>query len=161
MGIDPGSLKMGFGLLEDRPGRPPLLLECGVLAPKAELALPERLLFMFNGLQKLLSSFTPQEMALENVFVGRNVKTAFVLGQARGIALLAAAQAGLSIFEYAPTTVKKALSGSGASSKQQVKHMVCRLLSVELADAPLDASDALSLALCHLHSRSFYMRGLL
>ncbi len=161
VGIDPGSLKMGFGVLEDRPGKAPLVLCCGALAPKAELSLPARLLYLFEGLREILSSHGPSEMALENVFAGRNVKTAFILGQARGVAMLAAAEAGINVFEYAPTTVKKAVVGSGASAKAQVRHMVCRLLELELNDAPLDVSDALSLAICHLNSRALYMRGLL
>jgi crossover junction endodeoxyribonuclease RuvC len=98
---------------------------------------------------------------LENVFVGRNVKAAFILGHARAAAMLAAAQRGIVVFEYAPSSVKKALAGSGRSSKEQVRHMICRLLGLDLGRAPLDVSDALSLALCHLHSRALRMRGLL
>lgn len=160
VGLDPGSRKMGFGVLEERLGRPPLLLEAGVLAPKADLPLDRRLLFLFQGLQELFTTFAPSEMAVENIFAGRNVQSAFVLGQARGVALLAAAQNGLIVFEYAPTRVKKSLVGSGSSDKQQVRHMVCRLLSVDLGKAPLDVSDALSLAICHLHSRGLQTRGL-
>lgn len=161
LGIDPGSLNMGFGLLEDVPGRPPRVLEFGVLSPKGPLPLSERLLFMFNGLQKLMETYVPQEMALENVFVGNNVKTAFVLGQARGVALLAAGQMGVNVFEYAPRSVKKAIVGNGASGKEQVRHMVCALLKLDMGNAPMDASDALALAMCHLNSRALYLKGVL
>ena len=160
VGLDPGSLKMGFGVVEERSGRAPLVLKAGVLAPKPGLPLAERLLFLFNSLGEIFDTFQPREMALENVFVGRNVKAAFVLGQARGVAMLAAASKGISVFEYAPTSVKKAVAGSGRSDKEQVRHMVCRLLSLELGKAPMDVSDALSLAICHLNSRALQIRGL-
>jgi crossover junction endodeoxyribonuclease RuvC len=161
VGLDPGSLKMGFGILEERPGRVPLTLESGVLAPRAGLPLPERLLYLFDCLNEIFIRHDPAEMALENVFAGRNIRAAFILGQARGVAMLAAAGRGLKIFEYAPSSVKKALTGSGRSDKEQVRRMVCRLLGVDLGAAPLDASDALSLAVCHLNSRVLHMKGLI
>lgn len=161
LGIDPGSLKTGFGVLEDRPGRTPMVLKCGVLATRSAMEVPERLLYLYKGLRDIILEFQPSEMALENIFVGRNVKSAFVLGQVRGIAMLAAAQAGLKVFEYAPATVKKAVVGSGASAKEQVRHMVCCLLDLKLDNAPLDVSDALSLAICHLNARGLNMRGVL
>jgi crossover junction endodeoxyribonuclease RuvC len=161
VGLDPGSIKMGFGILEESPGRPPLTLEAGVLAVKSGLPLTERLLYLSGRLEGIFQQYLPQEMALENVFVGRNVKSAFILGHARAAAMLAAARQGIVIFEYAPSQVKKALSGSGRSDKEQVRHMVCRLLGVDLGRAPLDVSDALSLALCHLHSRALRLKGLI
>jgi crossover junction endodeoxyribonuclease RuvC len=161
VGLDPGSLKMGFGILEECPGRSPVTLEAGVLEARAGRPLAERLSSLHGQLHEIFSKYEPAEMALENVFVGRNVKAAFILGHARAIAMLAAAQRGITVFEYAPSSVKKALSGSGRSDKEQVRHMICRLLSLDLGRAPLDVSDALSLALCHLHSRALRMRGLL
>ena len=153
---------MGFGVVEERLGKAPAVLEAGVIAPKASLPLAERLLYLFTKLNEILDCHAPQEMALENIFVGRNVKAAFTLGQARGVAMLAAAHKNVSIYEYAPTSVKKALVGSGHGDKEQVRHMVCRLLSLDLGTAPLDVSDALSLAICHLNSRGLrnHMKGI-
>jgi crossover junction endodeoxyribonuclease RuvC len=152
---------MGFGILEEKLGRAPKVLQAGVLSPKGDLSMSERLLWLANGLQELFRVFNPQELALENVFGGRNIKSALILGQARGVVMLAAAQSGMSVFEYAPTHVKKAMTGSGGANKEQVRNMVTRLLNLDLGNACLDVSDALSLAVCHLNRRGLALRGII
>ncbi|HXY97960.1 MAG TPA: crossover junction endodeoxyribonuclease RuvC [Steroidobacteraceae bacterium] len=149
LGLDPGSRRTGFGVVECRDGRLTLLaqgcLDVSAAAPAV------RLRMIFEGLAQLFGEHTPGEVAVERVFVSRNVDSALKLGQARGAALCAV-PGGVPVFEYAPRAIKLALVGSGGAEKFQVAHMVRVLLAVP---GPLtaDAADALAVAVCHAHAR--------
>jgi len=150
LGIDPGSRLTGFGIIEAEAGR----LRClstGCIRTQNE-GLPTRLKAIFEGVQQLVGDFQPAEVAIENIFVHRNVDSALKLGQARGAALSAVSVQDIPVYEYTPSQIKKAIVGKGNASKQQVQHMVKALLT--LAQAPQeDAADALAAALCHEHLR--------
>jgi crossover junction endodeoxyribonuclease RuvC len=162
LGLDPGSLRTGWGVVEPGPGGRGLrLIACGALTPPARDPLPQRLRHIFQGLGQVISEHQPREMAVEGVFTAQNARSALVLGQARGVALLAGALAGLAIHEYSPASVKQALVGGGRAAKEQVRAMVEALLKQSLpAHYSQDVSDALALAVCHLHSRELQARGL-
>ncbi len=149
IGLDPGSRRTGFGVIECR-GVDCKHIAHGCIAV-AGLALAERLRRIFESLQGLFAEHGPAEVAVERVFVSRNADSALKLGQARGAALCAIPQ-GIPVFEYAPRTIKLALVGSGAAEKFQVGHMIRALLQLEGRIAA-DASDALAIAVCHAHSR--------
>ncbi|HEY0917499.1 MAG TPA: crossover junction endodeoxyribonuclease RuvC [Solimonas sp.] len=156
LGIDPGSRFTGYGVIEVAGGKS-RHLACGrINATVGEM--PERLLKIMRGLGEIIAEYQPQEVALEEVFVNKNVSSALVLGQARGVAMVAAAQAGLPLAEYAATQVKLALVGNGRAEKLQVQHMVKVLLNLREAMAA-DASDALAVALTHAHVRSTKIRS--
>lgn len=160
LGLDPGSHATGYAVIQAAARGPRLtLVDAGVIRAPAKAPLADRLLAIHDGLIKVIAEHRPLEMAVENVFSMVNVKTALVLGQARGVALLAGASRGLAVFEYNPTAVKKALVGVGRASKEQVRAMVAQLLGAG-AKLPLDASDACALAICHHHSRALASKGL-
>ena len=150
LGLDPGSRTTGFGLIEWRSGQWRHHAHgCIALPPSAALA--QRLRLIYEHLSELVAQHRPAEVAIERVFVNRNVDSALKLGQARGAAL-AAIPHGLAVFEYAPRAIKLALVGAGGAEKQQVAHMVRILLALE-GRLAADAADALAVALCHAHSR--------
>ncbi len=120
------------------------------LSPREPLA--RRLSQIYEGLGTLIVDHHPNEVAIEGIFYALNVKSALQLGQVRGVAMLAAAAAGLDVAEYSPLTIKSSVVGYGRAEKQQVQHMVTRLLSLAEAPEPMDASDALAIAICHLHT---------
>lgn len=151
MGVDPGSLKSGYGIIEEQQGHL-ILIEYGVIRTTPRVALPQRLLEIGNRLQELIAHYRPQDLAVEDVFVAKNAKSSLKLGQARGAILLAAAQAGLRIAEYTPLEVKQAVVGYGRADKTQVQHMVKVLLHLSKIPRPDDAADALAIAICHHHS---------
>ena len=154
LGLDPGSRRTGYGVIECR-GADWVHVAHGcvtVAAPKESL--PERLRVIFESLCGLIATHRPGEVAIERVFVNRNVDSALKLGQARGAALCAVPK-GLPVFEYAPRAVKLALVGSGAAEKDQVAHMIRTLLGLQGRITP-DASDALAVAVCHAHSRRLH-----
>jgi crossover junction endodeoxyribonuclease RuvC len=149
LGLDPGSRRTGFGVIECR-GNAVVALTHGCLNVAAA-APAARLRLIFEGLRALLSEHRPAEVAVERVFVSRNPDSALKLGQARGAALCAI-PAGVPVFEYAPRAIKLAVVGSGAAEKFQVAHMIRALLA--LAERPAaDAADALAVAVCHAHAR--------
>lgn len=145
---------MGYGLIERRGAEWVHVAHGCVTVPGAKVSLPERLRVIFESLSELIASFTPGEVAIERVFVNRNVDSALKLGQARGAALCAVPK-GLPVFEYAPRAIKLALVGSGAAEKVQVAHMIRTLLGLPGRIAP-DAADALAVAVCHAHSLRLY-----
>ncbi|MCF8034519.1 MAG: crossover junction endodeoxyribonuclease RuvC [Desulfarculaceae bacterium] len=153
LGLDPGSHRTGYAVVASGAGGRLQLMTAGVISAPAKLSVPERLAIIHNQLSELIQSHAPAEMAVEGVFTAKNARTALVLGQARGVAILAGVNAGLSIHEYPPATVKKSLVGNGRASKEQVRAMAQRLAGVNGKNLPLDASDALALALTHLQSR--------
>ena len=150
-GIDPGSERTGYGCIE-RSGSRHLLVLCGTLSAPAAATFPERLKHIHAGLVNLLAECRPDCVAVESIFHARNVRSALKLGHARGVALLAASEAGLPVVEYAPAEIKRAVVGYGRAEKPQVQQMVKLLLGLEAAPSPHDVADALAVAICHLHT---------
>jgi crossover junction endodeoxyribonuclease RuvC len=153
-GIDCGTETTGYGVVEwdDTARNPHLLSLCsgGICPPKKSL-LPARLAFIHAELIALFERHQPEVIAIEEVFFSVNAKSAIKLGHVRGVALLAAAHAGLPIAEYAPLTIKSTVTGYGLAAKNQVQFMVARLLSLAAVPEPADAADALAIAICHIH----------
>jgi len=145
LGIDPGTAVTGYGVV--RAGRTPELVECGVIRTRADQPLAERLRDISEGVRELLARHKPEAMAVEDVFYARNVRTTLVLGHARGVILLAGAEAGVTIHEYPATEIKKAVVGTGAATKQQVQFMLTKLLRLKSAPQPADAADGVAAAL--------------
>jgi crossover junction endodeoxyribonuclease RuvC len=156
-GIDPGSVRTGYGCVETEGGKC-RLIACGAIAMPAAAPLPERLKMIHAGLSRLLRQTEPSCVAIENVFHAKNVKSALILGHARGVAVLAAVEAGLSVLEYTPAEVKMAVVGYGRAEKPQIQHMIKLLLGLDAAPSPHDAADALAVAICHAHT-SPVLRG--
>ena len=149
LGIDPGSRRCGFGVVE-RDGSRLRALEAGVLEP-GDGPLADRLAFLLQALGQVIARHRADAVSVESAFFGLSARSALVLGQARGVALAAAARAGLPVFEYAPTEVKRAFTGSGRAEKAQMIRTARALLGVEAERA--DAADALAVAVCHLARR--------
>ncbi len=150
LGVDPGTSVTGFGVVTTAPGRPGRLVECGVLRPRAADTLSLRLKRIHEGVRELLQRHHPDVVAVEGVFYGSNVRSTVVLAHARGVILLAAAEAGLPVVEYSPAMIKKAVTGRGAALKPQVGFMVARLLQLAEVPRPADAADGVAVALTHL-----------
>ena len=152
LGIDPGTSVTGYGVIETGNGARGFgrLVECGVITFARGSPLPRRLAELHQGIADLIDRHHPSALALENAFYHKNVRTTLVLGHARGVVLLAAAQAGLDIAEYAPATVKKTVVGAGGARKGQVAAMVARLLRLRRAPTPADAADGVAVALTHI-----------
>ncbi len=151
LGIDPGSRYLGYGLVEWR-GRAAAHVTSGVLKAEASQPLHRRLLRLSNQLQAVFELYQPDAVAVEGVFTHKNARSALILGHARCVPLLLAAQAGLEVYEYAPSRVKKSVGAGGGDSKDSVARMVARLLSLPNDFQRADVSDALAVALCHVHS---------
>ncbi len=149
LGLDPGSRRTGYGVVE-RCGNLYRCLTHGVAAPPARLDLPHRLHAIATRAGEVMDEFRPDVVAIEEAFYHENVRSTLVLGQVRGALLVAAVQRGFEVAEYTPREVKMSVTGTGAGSKDQVVFMVRRLLGVRGVIGP-DASDALAIALCHLH----------
>jgi len=150
IGIDPGSRATGYGLIV-KEGNRLIHIDNGVIRPPEKAELAERLLYIFCGINKIINEYSPHYAAIEQVFMAQNAQSALKLGQARGAALLALANAGLNIGEYSAMQVKSSVVGYGRAAKNQVQQMVKALLKLpEIAQE--DASDALAVAICHAHS---------
>lgn len=158
IGIDPGTARTGYGVVRQDPDGALVLVDYGVIATGARKPMPTRLLSLYQALTELLSLHQPDSGAVEKLFFQRNVTTAMSVGQARGVALLAMAQAGLSVDEYTPREVKLAVAGYGSADKKQIQEMVRTLLSLDSTPKPDDAADALAVAICHLSSSRFHRR---
>ena len=150
-GIDPGSERTGFGCV-DSDGRRHRLLRCGAITAGSNAAFADRLGTIYRALVHELDACRPDCVAIENLFYATNARSALKLGHARGVAMLAAVEAGLAVIEYTPAEVKRAVVGYGRAEKQQVAEMVRVLLHLDAAPAPFDASDALAVAICHVHA---------
>jgi crossover junction endodeoxyribonuclease RuvC len=150
-GIDPGSVRTGYGCVESDGSRH-RLVTCGAIAAPSRVPFPERLLKIHGDLAALLAACHPDCVAVEALFHALNARSALQLGHARGVALLAATQAGIPIAEYTPAEVKRAVVGYGRAEKPQVQQMIRLLLGLAEVPSPLDVSDALAVAICHLHS---------
>jgi len=150
LGIDPGTATTGYGVVVETARGEVRLLACGVIRTAAGQPMHLRLLEIFQDIQGLIQEFHPHDMAIEELFFGRNVTTAITVGQARGAALLAAAQAGLEVSEYTPAEVKQAITGYGNAEKQQMQEMVRQTLDLAEIPRPDDAADGIAIAICHL-----------
>jgi crossover junction endodeoxyribonuclease RuvC len=153
LGVDPGSLRTGYGAVETD-GRRHRLIEMGALAPGQRLALSDKLRHIHDGLEALIARLRPDALAVEDVFHAQNARSAIVLGHVRGVVLLAGARAGLAVHEYPPATVKQQITGFGRAEKSQVAFMVTRLLELDAAAEAGDAADALAVALCFACQRT-------
>jgi crossover junction endodeoxyribonuclease RuvC len=150
LGIDPGLSITGYGLVEG--SHPPRGHRAGVIRTGTDLAITDRLAELHRGLSEVIADAEPDVIALETVFTNRNLQTAISVNRASGVAILAAAEAGLDVFEYVPTAIKSAVTGDGSANKVQVQQMVTRLLNLANPPRPADAADALAIALCHLRA---------
>jgi crossover junction endodeoxyribonuclease RuvC len=151
-GIDPGSERTGYGCVETNGSRHHLVA-CGAISSRSSDAFPDRLARIHRELTGLLVTCRPDCVAIENLFHATNVRSALKLGHARGVAMLAAVEAGCEVVEYTPAEIKRAVVGYGRAEKHQVAQMVKLLLGLDKPPAPFDAADALAVAICHLHSR--------
>jgi crossover junction endodeoxyribonuclease RuvC len=152
-GIDPGSARTGYGCVESNGSRH-RLVTCGAITSPAPASFPDRLLAIHTQLRALLKQCGPDCVAIENLFFATNVRSALKLGHARGVAMLAAIEAGLPVVEYTPAEIKRAVVGYGRAEKHQVQHMVKLMLQLPSVPVPHDAADALAVAICHVHSTS-------
>ncbi len=152
LGIDCGGAYTGDGVVEMSSRGHLVCLTCGAIKLSLREPLARRLSRLYDELGGLITEHHPDEVAIEGIFYALNVKSALKLGQVRGVAMLAAASAGLEVAEYSPLTIKSSVVGYGRAEKQQVQQMVTRLLGLAEAPEPMDASDALAIAICHLHT---------
>ncbi|MGA2966946.1 MAG: crossover junction endodeoxyribonuclease RuvC [Terriglobales bacterium] len=156
LGIDCGTEYTGYGvvdLLSDERNTDRLVcVVCGAIKVSPRLPMATRLSRIFIGLRQLIAEHRPDRVAIEDVFYAANVKSALKLGQVRGVAMLAAASAGLQVAEYSPLSIKSAVVGYGRAEKHQVQQMVTRLLNLDRVPEPADAADALAIAICDLHT---------
>lgn len=153
LGIDPGYATTGFGLIEAEGGQY-RLLRYGVITTPADLTFPQRLKILYDDTVQLLQALTPEAVAVEELFWGRNITTGIGVSHGRGVILLAIEQAGLPLFEYTPMQVKQAVVGYGKAEKSQVMDMTRRILKMSAVARPDDAADAIAIALCHGRSSS-------
>jgi crossover junction endodeoxyribonuclease RuvC len=166
LGIDCGTEYTGYGvvdlLCDSRNGAPKsdrlVCIICGAIKVSPRDPMPTRLSCISIGLQELILQHRPDRVAIEDVFYATNVKSALKLGQVRGVAMLAAASAGLEVAEYSPLSIKSAVVGYGRAEKHQVQQMVTRLLNLDQIPEPADAADALAIAICHLHTAATHER---
>ena len=151
LGIDPGIAIMGYGVL-DYQNNKFKVIDYGAVITTNKNSLPERLQMLDKGLNDLLELHKPDAVAFEELFFNQNAKTALIVGQARGVAVLSAQKKGIDIFEYTPLQVKQAVAGYGRADKKQVQQMVKMLLNMREIPKPDDAADGLAIAICHGHS---------
>ena len=151
LGIDPGLSTLGYGIVEAR-GHTTRAVAAGVIRTDKDLSVAERLAELYRDLNSVLDEHAPDEAAVEQVFVNRNLQTATSVGRASGVILLALANRGLAVAEYSPSAVKRALTGYGKADKDQMKKVVAMRLGLAAPPSPADAADALAIALCHVQS---------
>ena len=152
MGLDPGTLVTGYGIISGASAAMTMIAR-GTIRNDPKCAMSLRLQHIYEEICSIIREYRPEEFAIESAFYGKNAQSALKLGHARGVAILAAVQSGLPVSEYSPREVKKALVGKGSASKEQVRFMVCSLLEVRSRDMTLDASDALAIAICRFHRK--------
>ena len=156
MGFDPGTARLGYGVIASDPD--PRAIDYGIIATDAGLSIAQRLVEIHEAVTELIQVFRPDAVAVERLFFAQNVTTAMTVGQARGVVLLAAAQRGLPVAEYAPSEVKQAVVGYGKADKRQIQEMVRIMLGLEAVPRPDDAADALAIAICHVQVAPFRER---
>ena len=150
IGIDPGLVKTGYGIISISNNKPELV-DFGIISPDSNDTVPNRIFTIFTDVQKLITEFSPSIFSVEDIFYSRNFKSAMLLGQARAAAVLAAAKYKIPIFEYSAKKVKQSVTGNGNADKTQVQYMIMKILNIKNKSMPLDASDALGIALCHIN----------
>jgi len=150
MGIDPGSAVTGVGIITFD-GKNLRALKYKAIRTDSKMKLPLRLKEIYDSVRELILELKPEVVCIEDVFGGKNIRSALTIGQARGAAMMAAVNCGVEIAEYTPAEIKKALSGRGGASKEQVQYMVRNILKMRENPAPMDCSDALAAAICHAH----------
>ena len=149
LGIDPGLIQTGFGLINIKNNNEIKLIDYGIIKPLLKDTLPKRLLTIFDDICEIIKIHKPQIFVIEDIFYGKNIKSALKLGQARGVAMVAAAAHNLPIHEYSARKVKQAITGNGNATKEQIQFMVKTILNLQSLPSPMDASDALAIAICH------------
>ncbi len=158
LGIDPGTVTMGYGVIESKNDEI-TLVDCGVFDCPVRSPIGERLSYLYGELCKIISRYEPDAVAIEQPFVAKNVRSTLAIGKAQAVAILAAANKGIPSYEYTPTQVKQRVASYGASSKEQIQEMVRLQLGLSKVPQPSDAADALAIAICHL--RETYLDNLL
>ena len=148
LGIDPGLTKTGFGIL-DVHNESLKVVDYGIIKPKSKDKLEKRLLTIFKDISAIIKEYKPTIICIEEVFYGKNFKSALLLGQARGAAMVSAASEDITIFEYSAKKIKQSVTGNGNAKKDQVKFMVKSILNIKNDNIGLDASDALAIGICH------------
>ena len=149
LGIDPGTITMGYGVIESSEDEI-TLVECGVLGCSGRSPIGERLSYLYGKLWDIITRHQPDAVAVEQPFVAKNARSALAIGRAQAIAILAATNQGIPTYEYTPTQIKQRAAGYGASSKEQIQEMVRLQLGLSQVPEPSDAADALAVAICHL-----------
>jgi len=149
LGIDPGTIAMGYGVIESR-DETTTLIDCGVLTTPRRSDISERLSYLYNKLVEIVLKSQPDVVAIEQPFVAKNARSALAIGRAQAVAILAATNQGIPAYEYTPAQIKQRVTNYGASSKEQIQEMVKLQLGLSQAPEPSDAADALAVALCHL-----------
>jgi crossover junction endodeoxyribonuclease RuvC len=160
LGIDCGTEYTGYGVVELLADDRLACVACGAIKLSPRQPMPARLARIYRQLQEIISEHRPDRVAIEDVFYAVNVKSALKLGQVRGVAMLAAASAGIEVAEYSPLSIKSAVVGYGKAEKHQVQQMVTRLLKLDEVPEPPDVADALAIAICHLHTAATKQRQL-
>jgi crossover junction endodeoxyribonuclease RuvC len=155
LGLDPGTATTGYGLVQLLEDGGLQVVEFGVISTAKDLSAPKRLSLLYHRLNEILLLHRPETCAVEKLFFQRNITTAIAVGQARGVLLLALAEAGLDVGEYTPNEVKQAVTGYGSADKRQVQEMVRVQLELDSIPKPDDAADALAIAICHLSTRRY------
>ncbi len=156
IGFDPGTARLGYGVIESEPDPRPV--DFGVIVTDSALPMPQRLLIIHGAVAELIDAHQPDAVAVELLFFARNVTTAMTVGQARGVILLAAAERKIPVSEYSPSEVKQAVVGYGKADKRQIQEMVRIMLGLEHVPQPDDAADALAVAICHVQVAPFRSR---
>jgi crossover junction endodeoxyribonuclease RuvC len=156
IGFDPGTARLGYGVIDSEPD--PQAIDFGVIVTASDKSMAYRLLEIHDAVGELIEHFKPDAIAVERLFFARNVTTAMTVGQARGVILLAAAERGLAVAEYAPSEVKQAVVGYGKADKHQIQEMVRIMLGLDSLPTPDDAADALAIAICHVQVAPFRAR---
>ena len=151
LGIDPGYAILGYGIL-DMKGNHFSVVTYGSLITDAAMDMPSRLCVLHDGISRIIDEYQPEEASIEELFFNNNAKTAILVGEARGVAVLACAKKGLKINEYTPLQIKQAITGYGRAEKRQVMEMTKTMLHLQRMPRPDDAADALALAICHAHT---------
>ncbi len=154
LGIDPGSYNVGYGILQIEK-RKIIAAGCDTIVINSKVQLAERLVQIHSGMDKIIIEYKPDIAVVETIFYGKNIKSAFTLGHARGVIILALAQHNIEITEYSPREVKKSVVGNGNASKEQVGYMVQKILNLSTKPKTEDASDALAIALCQFNKNKF------
>ncbi|MDO9576584.1 MAG: crossover junction endodeoxyribonuclease RuvC [Candidatus Cloacimonadales bacterium] len=154
LGIDPGSHNCGYGILQVE-NKKVVAAGCDVIKVNPTLPLEKRLNLIFDAITKIIEEYKPDVAAVETIFYGKNIRSAFTLGHARGVILLALAKGELPIAEYSPREVKRSVVGNGNASKEQVQYMVQKILNIQLKPETQDATDALAIALCQFNKEKF------